>query len=156
MENIRVSKQELLNILKENRKKHKKEYSEAIKAYRVKSGDLLAKELQKIVSGEKFEIRFSLQQPQSHIKEYDLAIKMLEMSIDTNIEISQYEFNQLVNDEWDWKSVFKSSYYSNSAYVGSTVISGASGTSGASGSSGSSGYSYDVKFSEEENIDDEE
>lgn len=124
MEKIRVKKEELLSIVKQNRDKHKNEYSEAIKAYRVKSADLLTKELNKIVNGEKFEMLFNLQKPESHEKEYNLAIKMLEMSVDDNIEIEQNEFNELVNDEWDWKRHFKASYLSNSAYFHTESISG--------------------------------
>lgn len=124
MEKIRVNKQELLTIIKENRKKHKKEYIEAIQAYRVKAGDIFTKELAKIVSGENFNTRFELIKPESHIKEYDLAIKMLEMSVDDNVEIERHEFNQLVNDEWDWKYSFSTSRLSNQAYFNSKVISG--------------------------------
>lgn len=160
MENIRINKQELLTIVKENRKKHKLEYSEAIKAYRVKAGDLLEQEVQKIINGEKFELRFNLQQPRSYIKEYDLAIQMLEMSIEDSVEISDYEFRQLVNDEWDWKESFRSSYLSNSSYVGVSVISGSTGSSGCSGTEGTNGtsgtgYSYDVKFSDDEYFNEE-
>ena len=153
MEKIKVSKQELLTIVKENRTKHKQEYLESIKAYRVKAADLLAQEIQKIVGGESFEIRFNLVKPESHEKEYDLTIKMLEMSVEEVVSITLYEFNQMVNDEWDWKYGFRSSYLSNRAYVGTHMISGTTGTSGApgtTGSSGTSGYSYDITFADDE------
>jgi len=153
MENIKVNKQELLTIVKENRKKHKKEYSESIKAYRVKVGDLLTQELQKIVSGDKFNARFDVIKPESHEKEYDLSIKMLEMSVDENIDIDQHTFNQLVNDEWDWKFSFRSSVMSNAHYVGYESITGS--TCGSSGSSGTNGHLQDIKFSEDE-LDEEE
>jgi hypothetical protein len=103
MENIKTNKAELLEIVKTNCAKHKEEYLDAIKAYRVKAADLLTKELQKIVTGEKFEIGFNLVKPVSHEKEYDLTIKMLEMSVEDVVEITQYEFNEMVNDEWGWK-----------------------------------------------------
>lgn len=153
MENIRVSKQELLKVVRENREKHKTEYLEAIKAYRVKAADLLNQELQKIVSGDKFQVRFDLVKPESHEKEYDLAIKMLEMSVDETIEISQQEFNELVNDEWNWKYSFNTAYFSNRTYVGLHTISGSTGTSGPAGDmgiSGTSGTSLEINFAEDE------
>lgn len=147
MENIRVSKQELLTIVKQNREKHKAEYLESIKAYRVKAADLLNQELEKIVNGEKFQIRFDLVKPESHEKEYDLAIKMLEMSVDNVIEISEQEFNELINDEWNWKYSFKTSYLSNSTYIGVNTY-GTSGTSGPNGASGLTGRT--VNFADDE------
>lgn len=154
MDTIKVDKFRVLGIIKTSRKKHKKDYYDAIKAYRVKVGDLMAKELQKVVSGEDFDPYFRVEKPQSHLNEYDLAIQMLEMSVDDVIEIQAHEFNQLVNDEWNWKSQFKSSIYSNSQYVGSSGISGSAGASGTSGTSGG-GYSYNVTFSSNEIEDDE-
>lgn len=168
MKKVRVNKDELLGILVENRKKHKNEYKESIKAYRVKAADLLNKELQKIISGKKFDLNFDLTKPQCHEKDYDLAIKMVEMSVDDILELEQYEFNQLVNDEWNWKSSFRVSVYSNSSYSGATYISGTSGSSGTSGTDGycgigttdPSGYFHiPVSFSEDEEngiSDDEE
>lgn len=150
MEKIKVNKQEILTIIKENRKRHKKEFTESIKAYRVKVADLMAKELQKVVSGEKFETYFNVSKPTSHEKDYDLIIKMLEMSVDDFIEIDPNEFNQFVNDDWNWKSSFRATHFSNSTYFGMTSISGTSGSAGTTGISGTSGYSYDINFSEDE------
>lgn len=89
MKTVRVNKTNLLEILSENRKKHKEQYKETIKAFRVKAADLLNKELQKIVAGKKFETHFDLQKPVSHEKDYDLVIKMVEMSIDDILELEQ-------------------------------------------------------------------
>ena len=130
MKTVRVNKTNLLEILSENRKKHKEQYKETIKAFRVKAADLLNKELQKIVAGKKFETYFDLQKPVSHEKDYDLVIKMVEMSVDDILELEQTEVNQLVNDECTWKSSFKMSVTSNYSYSGSSGISGTSGTSG--------------------------
>ena len=148
MENIRVNKQELLGIVKENRDIHKKEYFELIKAYRVKVGELLSKELERVVSGEKFNLRFDVLKPESHVKEYDLSIRMIEMSVDENIEIDQYTFNQLVNDEWDWKHVFSSSRMSNSMYVGTHSITGSTSNLGDVGNIGLK--DLEITFSKDE------
>jgi hypothetical protein len=160
MKTVKVNKSELLVILRENRKKHTIEYKESIKAYRVKAADLLNKELQKVINGKKFDIRFDLVKPISHEKDYDLIIKMVEMSVETIMELEQGEFNTLVNDEWNWKSTFTSSIYSNSMYIGYSSISGtmcSSGTSGCSGTTGTSGTSnISITFSDDENDEDGE
>ena len=161
MDKVKVRKDDVLQIIKDNRKKHKKDYYEAVKAYRVKVADLMAKELQKVVSGEEFVTCFSVSKPVSYLRDYDLAICMLELCISDTIELQANEFNQLVNDEWNWRSSFRSAVYSNSSYFGMSNISGTSGTSGSSGVSGSSGssgtsWSYNVTFSEDELEDPEE
>lgn len=156
MKTVRVNKTDLLEILCENRKKHKEQYKESIKSFRVKSADLLNKELQKIIAGKKFEVHFDLQKPTSHEKDYDLVIKMVEMSVDDIIELEQHEFNQLVNDEWTWKSSFKMTYYSNYSYTGVSGISGTSGTSGGcSSTTGSSGNFIPITFPDDEDSEEE-
>lgn len=47
MDKIRMKKDELLSILKENRKKHKQEYKEAIRAFRLKAVDTFNREFEK-------------------------------------------------------------------------------------------------------------
>ena len=157
METIKVKKDELLQIVKDNRKKHKSEYAESIRAYRVKAGDLFARELEKIISGEVFKTNITIQKPESHVKDYDLVIQMLKMSVDDVIELGQYEFNQYVNDDWQWKQMFSSSVYSNSRYNDVSAFHGISGSAGTSGDGGViTGTTYEVKFAEDELIDDEE
>ena len=169
MDIIKVKKEDLLKVLKENRKKHKTDYFEAVKAYRVKAADLFAKELEKIVAGEEFTPYINnLQKPIEHIKDYDLVIKMVEMGIDDVIKLQQAEFNQLVMDEWNWRTSFHSTVYSNTTYFGQGGMSGTSGTSGMSGTTGSSGTcgtsgvslhvgdkTFDVLYADDE-IDNEE
>jgi len=158
MKTVRVNKTDLLEVLRENRKKHKEQYKESIKSFRVKAADLLNKELQKIIAGKKFETYFDLQKPISHEKDYDLVIKMIEMSVDDILELEQTEFNQLVNDEWTWKSSFKVSVYSNYSYNGWSGISGSSGTSGGgySSTTGTSGNFIPITFPDDEESEDDE
>lgn len=49
-----------------------------------------------------------LESPRSHTKDYDLVIKMLELSTKDEITISGNQFNQYVEDEWAWKNSFVS------------------------------------------------
>lgn len=152
MDTIKVHKEELLNIIESNREKHVEDFKKSIKAYRVKAADLFTKELEKMVNGEEFATNIRLDKPESHIKDYDLIIGMLKMSVDDIVELEWNQFNQYVNDEWNWKPYFKTSVYSNSAYFGMTRISGTTmGMQGMGGTSGSSGSSdVEIKFSKDE------
>jgi len=160
MDTIKVKKEDLLKVLKENRRKHKDDYYEAVKAYRVKAADLFTKELDKILKGEEFTSYINdLQKPTNHVKEYDLIIRMVEMGVDEIIKLQQNEFNQLVMDEWNWRSGFQSSVYSNTSYFGQSGISGTSGTSGFGNSCGVSLHvgdkMLDILYAKDE-IDNEE
>lgn len=161
METIKVKKSELLEILTANRKKHKAQYKESIRAYRVKAVDLFNIELQKAIAGKQFDIYFDLQKPSCHEKDYNLSIQMLAMSVDETIELTISEFNQLVNDEWNWKSSFQSARTSNAWYnSGTSGYSGSAGTTGISGYSGTTHLSctndsgeftdFEITFSEDE------
>ena len=158
MEKIIVKKEELLGVIRNNRKNHIEDYAKAIKAYRVKSADLLAKEIERvekeyetrianlkkdlenIISGGEIKTSYA-QKPTLYLKEYDMAIKMFEMHIDPVVELPRGEFIQLVNDDWAWQSTFRSNYVSFQGYIGQSGISGCGGTSGSSGKSGTSGSS---------------
>ncbi len=45
--------------------------------------------------------------PNSYEQSYTRAIRMLELSIEDIIELDDTTFNQLVLDEWGWKSNFQ-------------------------------------------------
>ena len=62
----------------------------------------------------KIKAYFKLDAPINQIKEYDRAIKMLEMSVDNDITLSEQEFAEYVLDDWHWKNQFT---LTNSAYL---------------------------------------
>lgn len=146
MEKIKAKKAEVLKALKTNRAKHIAEYKEALKGYRVKCAKLLEKELTKIEAGKKFNMYFSVNEPQSYEKDYNLAIEMLEMDINDTVELTRNEFSNYIKDDWNWKNSFS---VTNSGYVG-IGTTGPSGTSGTVGYSGYGGAARTVKFSKEE------
>ncbi len=114
---ITIAKDKLLETVKENREKHRTEYEAAMKGYR----EQVLAEAHKIVAagdaGGKVDRTAitKLAEPPSHLKEYDKAIRMLEMSVQENIEISSRKFEELVLDEWEWTRVFKTT---TSSYIG--------------------------------------
>ena len=113
MKSVNVSKDKLLEVLRENRTKHVNEYLSAVEVYR---GDVIARlrtmlENAQIEAGKvtpKFDLKVDLAEPVSYVDSYDTAIRMLDMSTDDIIELSSQEFSQYVEDNWAWQGMFKS------------------------------------------------
>jgi len=112
---IKVSKVKLLEAIQQCREAHKKAFAEAHTGWkkRVVSelgiGWSLAKE------DKKFTTYFELPEPQDHTKDYDRVIMMLQMSIDTEIDLPAAEFARYVMDEWEWKQAFEKAHIAYSA-----------------------------------------
>lgn len=112
MRYVKVDKVELLEIVRENKKKHIKEYDESVKDYK-KAAVKIAKEHVELAKTGDLEqiakIKAMPGKPTSYEKEYDRAIRMLELSVEDQLEIESDVFNQLVLDEWAWKNMFVAS-----------------------------------------------
>ena len=113
MEKVRVKKEEALQILKKNRDEHKSIFLEAVEGYRKYAVEQLEKHIESIKAGKVQLVSVQIPQPQEHTKDYDRAIKMLEMSVDTEIDIDEHSFQCFIMDDWDWMRQFLTS---NSAY----------------------------------------
>lgn len=116
MKTVKINKDKLLKEVQENRLKHINEYNEALMGWR----EICVKELEKNLnlarSGEKFETVIRAQQPHNYANEYDKVISMLEWTNDVVVELEQHEFDQFVNDNWQWQGGFKAL---NSTYMSS-------------------------------------
>lgn len=116
MRSVKVEKNELLGIVRDNKKKHVKEFDESVKDYK-KAALKVAKEHVELAKSGDLEqiakIKAMPQRPTSYEKDYDRAIRMLELSVEDTIELEEDIFNQLVLDEWHWKHAFVAS---NSLY----------------------------------------
>lgn len=112
MRYVKVNKDELLKIVRENQKKHIKEYEESVKDYK-KAAIKIAKEHVELAKTGELDsiakIKAMPQKPTSYEKDYDRAIRMLELSVEVELEIESDVFNQLVLDEWQWKHAFATS-----------------------------------------------
>lgn len=112
MRSVKVEKLELLEIVRGNKKKHVKEFDEAVKDYK-KAAVKVAKEHGELAKTGDLDqiakIRAMPQRPTSYEKDYDRAIRMLELSVEDTIELEEDIFNQLVLDEWTWKNAFVAS-----------------------------------------------
>lgn len=109
MRSVKVNRKDLLVIVRENKQKHIKEYDESVADYKTAAVKVAAEHVELAATGdlEKIaKIRAMPQRPMSYEKEYDRAIRMLELSVEKEIEVEQDVFNQLVLDEWHWKNQF--------------------------------------------------
>ena len=107
MRSVKVEKNELLGIVRDNKKKHVKEFDEAVKDYKKAALKVAKEHVELAKSGELDQIakiRAMPQRPSSYEKDYDRAIRMLELSVEDIIELEEDIFNQLVLDEWSWKN----------------------------------------------------
>lgn len=118
MENVKINKIELLTKIKENLTKHRAVFEEALEGYKKEVIKTLESRLEDARKGRRINLRIELVEPVDQTKEYQKVIKMLEMSVDNVIELSEYEFSCYVLDDWRWKDQFiasTSSYMNNNA-----------------------------------------
>ena len=100
MNNVTVSKEELLEVLKENREKHIQIYNDALEGIRVEYKKLLEKELKRLEDGKSVKTSISIEMPTSHEEQYDEVIEMLEMAVSKEVTLTRHEFQQYVQDKW--------------------------------------------------------
>lgn len=106
MEKTRIAKDKLLTVLRKNKEEHRSVFLEALEGYKKEVIKTLEDRLMDAKSGKKVNVFIALKEPVDQTKDYDRIIKMLEMSIDTTIELSEHEFSQYVLDDWSWKNQF--------------------------------------------------
>jgi hypothetical protein len=99
---ITVKKTELLLALVKNREGHRAEFLEAQHGFR----EAVIAELDKMLADARdlkpIRLTVSLPTPEDHTKDYDRVIRMLEMSVAEEIQISEQQFSWYVLNEWGW------------------------------------------------------
>lgn len=111
---VTVKKDELLETVRANRANHRKIFLEAVDGFRAKAIELLNERLKEAVAGRRVDVSIRLPRPVDQTRDYDKIIKMLEMSVDDEIELTQQEFAQYAMDDWSWKKQFS---HINKAYT---------------------------------------
>ena len=111
--NTRIEKSKLLAILTENRTKHRAIFEEAVDGYGKQALELLEKNLDALKKNKYYRVGVYLHAPMDQTADYDRAIKMVEMTTDTEIVLQEADFKGYVMDDWAWKQQF---YTSNSMY----------------------------------------
>lgn len=104
MKQVRVDKAKLLAILNKNREEHRGIFLAAQKQFRVVAIKALDQQLKAARSGKPFVLSnlSVLEAPQDHTADYDRCIQMLEMSVDKEILVDEREFQNYVQDIWNW------------------------------------------------------
>jgi len=113
MKDVKIAKNELLKIIRENHAIHKKDVDDAITGYRMEVTEKLEEALAQAKEGTKFVTNLNLIEPISHVKDYEKIIRMLELSVDDEIVLNNQEFTMYVLDEWAWKEQAR---FINSSY----------------------------------------
>ena len=111
---VKVKKAALLATVTENRDKHRAIFLEAVQGFRAKAIELLEQRLEDARAGRRIDIYINLPTPVDQTREYNKIIRMLEMSVDDEAELTQTEFAQYVMDDWTWKKQFS---HTNSMYT---------------------------------------
>ena len=94
----KIKKEELLTTLKANRATHRKIFEEALEGYRKEVISQLEQRLTDAKKNKRVDLVVRLVQPVDQTGEYDRAIRLLEMTINKEVELSENEFDQLVMD----------------------------------------------------------
>jgi len=105
MHSVKINRNELLGIVRQNKEKHIKEFNEAVEDFK-KAVIKVSEENIALVNEGKIELKSIPIKPVSYESSYTRAIRMLELSVDTEIELELHDFDQLVQDEWQWKQTF--------------------------------------------------
>lgn len=124
MESIKVDKKQLLDVLKKNRREHHEIFLEAQDGYRRAIVMELDAMLQDARNGKKIRRSVTLVEPVDQTRDYDRVIRMMEMSIETAINLSEHEFQSYVLDDWNWKKQFNASNFAYSAKLAATMSAG--------------------------------
>lgn len=111
MDSVKLDRLTLLNIVRENKDKHVKDFSESVQDFQKAALQIAQENLALVETGlveEIAKVKAMPPKPVSYETEYIRAIRMLELSVDSIIELDEHSFNQLVLDEWTWKQAFVS------------------------------------------------
>lgn len=102
---IDVDREKLINILIENKAKHKKDFEESLGGYR-EALLTWAKNVLALAEMGKAPRDISPAKPESYEPQYDRALGMLKLSTSETVSLSAYDYARFVEDDWDWKDRF--------------------------------------------------
>lgn len=95
---ILLKRTNLMAKIKENKEAHIKDYEEAVIAYRKEAAEQLENQRKALEEG-KLDIKLNLVEPVNKAEEYDKTWEMFDWEIKEDIELSQQEFREYVQDE---------------------------------------------------------
>jgi len=119
MRSAKINRLELLKIVQANKQQHITDFNEAVEDYKKAAVKLAEANLALAHTGDVESIvkmRAAPSRPVSYEKEYSRGIRMLELSVEEVIDVTEDVFNQLVLDEWAWKNAFTTTSASYKSY----------------------------------------
>lgn len=114
MKTVKVDKKKLIVIVRANRERHVSIFEEAAKNYRAAVITELDRMLEDARQGRKIRRAIQLAEPFNQTEQYDRVLRMLELSLDQEIELTETDFAQYVMDDWNWMRQFTQS---NRSYI---------------------------------------
>lgn len=109
MKSVKVNLVTLLATIKQNKDNHDAAFVKTVEQYKEAVLKAVEHNLEIAKTGDLEKIANMKPMPPSPVtytSSYEKMIKMLEMSVDTDIELSDSEFDQYVMDNWYWKPSF--------------------------------------------------
>lgn len=109
MHAVKVDRKKLLKIVTENKEKHITDFNESVEDYKAAVVKIAEANLELVKTGDLDQIakaKMMPSRPTSYENNYTRAIRMLELSVEKEIDVEEDVFNQLVLDEWAWKNQF--------------------------------------------------
>lgn len=104
MDKVTLKKEDLLDSLRTNLDFHGEDLIKMLASRREEIRTSFCAQLKRMNELPKHqpEQSFYFEMPEDHTKDYEKAIKMAEMSVNDQIELTSKQFDQLVMDNWSW------------------------------------------------------
>jgi hypothetical protein len=100
---VSIKKEDLVKALTSNKEEHIHTFKQAREAFQAAMVKELERRLEDAMAGRAVDHIIHLSKPTHHEKDYDRVLKMLEMTDQDSITLTEKQFNQYVLDRWDWK-----------------------------------------------------
>jgi hypothetical protein len=120
---ITVSKRVLVESLNKNLGTHQAIFEEALEGYRLKAIATLEENLRAVKAGKGVRVQVYMELPESHKKDYERILRMLEMDQNDTVVLTEDQFRQYVEDDFSWQHQFlnETAQYSQTAYIRNSI-----------------------------------
>lgn len=105
MNNITISRSNLLDCVKSYRDIHQKEYRLVLEKFRKDVLERLKLYSDNYVNGNFTELKFPLK-PTNHIDDYEIIIGMIEISSDQEFVLTEQQYRKYCQNQWAWTEQF--------------------------------------------------
>lgn len=93
-----ITKEKIIEKIKENLQNHKDQYEEAVKLYKIEADKQLHQQLEDLFSGS-IKIHLDLVEPIDNSHHYENLIKMFELEENEKLSLTHNEFDEYILDE---------------------------------------------------------